>query len=114
MPDIEKVKEQLAAIRELSEAELLRYAPLIVRAAAMYDTDADGEDGTRAALLAAAKANYWIAMAKADEAKVTSFTAGDIRITETADGVAAAFRLLETLENDSRLTGSSGFVFRTV
>ena len=114
MVDIDKVKEQLAAIAGAAIAEDERFAPLLIRAASLYETSGDDEADSRLALLAAAKVNYWIALAESENSQVTSFKAGDVSITESTDAASSALSLLQTLENDSGISGSTGFVFRTV
>ena len=114
MIDVEKVREQLAAIAGAEIAGDVRFTPLLTQAASLYESSGDVEADARLALLAAAKANYWIALSGDGNAQVTSFKAGDVSITESTDASASAWQLLQTLENDSGISGSTGFVFRTV
>lgn len=115
MLDTAKVAEQLAAITTLTQAELEAYSGIIAAAAAAFDGSSDEQVNAQLALVAAARANYMIALAKEGEDNITSFKAGDISITESNNAVSAAQALMEELESTAvNATQNSGFVFQAV
>lgn len=73
------------------------------------------KDAEKAALLAAARVNYKIALIRQGADGVTSFTAGDVKITESKGELKNAKALLDEISADcSELVPADGFAFKTV
>ncbi len=115
MLDTAKVTRLLTTISPLTAEELASYSDVIAAAAAAFEDSEDEQTSTRLALIAAARANYLIALAQSGDSRITSFKAGDVSITESTDAVAAAKALMEEMESTGHgITADSGFVFQTV
>ena len=72
-------------------------------------------DYSGAALLAAARANYKIALIRRSGNSVTSFSAGDIKISENNSELENAKALLDEVSSEcAALADVNGFAFRTV
>lgn len=112
MADITEIKRELQKIAALTEEELLRYETLIEAAA----DSVIGEAPSHAALIAAARVNYQIALLQKSGDGVSSFKAGEVSISETnSSGIEAAKAFLTAVEAQySNRAAKDGFAFRSV
>ena len=114
MIDIDEVKEALEEISGLDSDTLDGFSVLIQNAVASADAQFE-EDSDLAVMYAAAKANYDISLALNSQDKITSFAAGDVKITEDNQRLESAKALYESIIGDCTGTVSdNGFVFKTV
>ena len=116
MISVDKIKENLKLIAELTDEETEKYLPLMEAKVSVYaNAEISEEDEQRLAMLAAAEVNYQIALASDGTGSVTSFKAGDVSITESNRSLDSAKTLAESMEKDCRdLAEDGSFVFRTV
>lgn len=113
MINIERVKLVLCALSSMENAELEAFAPIISNAVFVTSTliDEAHHSDERAEYLAAAKANYNICLAsKCDD--VTSFSAGDVSISQSGTGLSSAKAILdEATNNVAGIINDNGFAF---
>lgn len=98
MINVDDVKSVAAALGNFSEDELEKYSPLIECAVSVVSSMLKDEtlcEDSRVIYLAAAKANYDAALASSCAGKVTSFSAGDISISESSVSVENAKALFD-------------------
>lgn len=115
MINIDDVKSVAAVIGNYSDDELEKYSSLIECAvsavSSMLKDDTFCSD-TRVIYLAAAKANYDAVLASSCVGTVTSFTAGDVSISESAASVENAMTLLNNARlSCAELINDDGFAF---
>ena len=112
MVDYTEVMNELQQIAAFTPEELTRYRSLIEAAA---DT-VDKEDPAHAVLIAAARANYQIALLQSAGDGVSSFKAGEVSISETkSSAVSAAKAFLTAVEAQySAAAAGNGFAFQSV
>ena len=112
MTDVTAVMRELAQLTGRSAEELARYQPLAEAAA---DSVAD-EPPAHAALIAAARVNYQMALLQRAEDGVSSFKVGEVSIGEADSGaVRAAKEFLTAVEAQySCKAAGNGFAFRSV
>lgn len=96
----------------MTEEALMRYQSLMEAAAAGVAK----ENPAHAALIAAARVNYQIALLQSADDGVSSFKAGDVSISETkSSAVNAARDFLTAVEAQYSVTAAGdGFAFRSV
>ncbi len=113
------VKEQLIALTERDESELEAKAAVIDSAVSFVEklvkTESE-DDMPRLIMLAAARANYSLALLNRDESGISSFTAGDVSFTKSASDMVDSARAFyeSTLGESTDIIRENGFVFRTV
>lgn len=112
MVDYTEVMNELQQIASFTPEELTRYRSLIEAAANAVEK----EDPLHAALIAAARVNYQIALLQSAGDGVSSFKAGEVSISETkSSAVSAAKAFLTAVETQYSTTAAGdGFAFRSV
>ena len=112
MCDIAAIIEALEQITGLTPEALARYQTLIEAAA----NTVAAEKPAYAALIAAARVNYQIALLQSAGDGVSSFKAGEVSISETKNSaVSAAKEYLTAVEAQySTAASGEGFAFRSV
>ncbi len=112
MTDYTEVMRELQQLTGLTEDALAPYQTLIE---ASVDSVA-GEAPSHAALIAAARVNYQIALLQNAGDGVSSFKAGEVSISETkSNAVSAAKDFLTAVEAQySTKAAGEGFAFRSV
>ncbi len=110
MVSAEEVKSCLKLFGDYSDEELEKYDVMIEEAAESVKDETE-----KAAMLAAARLNYKLALINGSGDGVTSFKAGDVSITQNDNSVEYAKSLFEQIAADCpELSDDSGFAFRTV
>lgn len=109
---IEDVNEALKFIGDYSEDEIKKYSRVIENAVLSICGTADNCDDERLIYLCAVKANYDIVLITGSTDNVTSFTAGDVSITQGSTLTEHAKQLyMNALKDCSDLIKDSGFAF---
>lgn len=115
---IERVLEALAIIGEYSDDDIIRYTPLARKNLAIIQPTRDNltdSDAERLAYLIGAKTNYEIALIRSQETdNITSFSAGDVKITQGNSLSLAKEILTSAMEDASDLISDELFCFRSV
>ncbi len=113
-----QIIEALEMLSPYSQEELMGYITLInAEKEAVENRLAElGEQPcVQSVMLAAARANYKIALVNQSADKVTHFKAGDISITEGSEALENAKRLLDEVSSACpQLCGGEGFAFECV
>lgn len=110
----EDVKALLIVIGDYDSEQIQKYQQLLENAISIVGKMADESDhaDSRIVYLAAAKANYDIKLIESCSGSVSSFTAGDVSITENANAVDNSKQLLNSAIADaSTLIIDKGFAF---
>lgn len=115
---IERVLESLMIIGEYSDEDIARYTPLARKNLALIQPSRENltdSDVQRLAYLIGAKTNYEIALIRSQETdSITSFSAGDVKITQN-DSLALAKEIYSSaLEDAGGLIDDESFCFRSV
>lgn len=113
MINIEGVRATLCALTGLDNAELDCFLPIINNAILATEglVDEENHSDERVEYLAGAKANYEIQLASAND-NVTSFSAGDVSLTQSANGASNAKTILdEAMKNVANIICDNGFAF---
>lgn len=116
MISVEKVKLVLSSLSSTEVDDLEHYSPIIKNAVAVASKLVDEADHSdeRVEFLAAAKANYDICLISSCDA-VTSFSAGDVSITQGANGREGAKAILDdAMKNVADIISDNGFAFMGV
>lgn len=112
------ISERLETISPYSAEELVSYSFIIEKELEKLNETLNktgSNDYSGAALLAAARANYKIALIRRSGNSVTSFAAGDVRISENNSELENAKALLDEVSSEcAALADVNGFAFRTV
>ncbi|MFR5875371.1 MAG: hypothetical protein ACLUFN_02650 [Eubacterium sp.] len=115
MINVDDVKDAMAALGNYNDDKLERYSALIECAASVVSSMLKEESlckDSRAIFLAAAKANYDAALSSSCADRVTSFTAGDISISESTSSVDNAKALFDDAKlNCALLIVDDSFAF---
>lgn len=116
MINIERVKLILSALASKTADELEQYSPIISNAVAVISrlVDECNHSDERVEFLAATKANYDICLISSCD-DVTSFSAGDVSITQGANGKECAKAILDdAMKNVADVISDNGFAFMEV
>lgn len=113
MINTERVKAVLSTLSSKDADELEQFLPIIKNAISVVSNlvldDAHGDE--QAEYLAAAKANYDICLI-ADCDGVTSFSAGNVSFSKTAQSTISAKQFLdEAMKNASSIINDNSFAF---
>jgi hypothetical protein len=113
---IDDILNSLSLIGNYSEDEVEKYRSFAEKNLMLVGNVEihDEADWVRLDYLVAAKTNYEIALMKAGESNVTSFTAGDVSITESDSVNTAREIYYSALADASDLVGDNGFEFRSI
>ncbi len=119
MISYEEVKTCLLSITQADSEELESKRTLIENAICYVEKitkDYTEEDKSRVILLAAARANYYIALLDGNENGITSFKAGDVSFSKGKSSLSESAKTFyeSTLAESADLVKSGDFVFRTV
>lgn len=115
MIELAAVKEALAQISDISAEEIEGFTRIIENAVSAVEGVLDSTDSDRAVMLAAARANYDIALSGRGDDGITAFKAGDISVTKKANVLEnARLFYMNTLASCADITADEGFVFMTV
>lgn len=113
MIDIENVNDILKSVGDYSDDQLKKYRKVVDNAVSVINsmTESQGSN-SKIDYLCALKANYDIVLLSASEDNITSFTAGDVSITQGTDLIAFAKQLYTNALNDcADLIKDNGFAF---
>lgn len=119
MIDIEDVKDALKALGDYDDEELTKKEAVIENAISYVEnliSKTVQNANQRAVLLAAARANYLLALLNGNEAGVSSFAAGDVRFTKQGSSLVDTAKAFyeSTLSDNADIIKDSGFDFRCV
>lgn len=111
---VDDIISALRAIGDYSDEEIERYLPIItINASSIDETQVSGEDYNSVVYYLAAKSNYEICLMRQSDS-VTSFEAGDVKISQSLD-VNRAKELYElTRQSVADYLADNGFVFMGV
>jgi hypothetical protein len=115
--EIEEVMERFTLIADLGSAAASRYRPLCLDAMAEINRKIRNNDPAAQGILCAAAASLalyrWALMNASDS--VSSFAAGDVKVTKSADNVAMARQAWrEAAAAAAPYLEDSGFVFERI
>lgn len=114
MISIERVNSLVKSLGGYDDSELEKFSEIIltsVQCAQEQIKDESQHSNPLVEMLAAAMANYQLAIINMGDG-VTAFTAGDVSINQSADGIKNAKLLLdEAKENVTELIADRGFAF---
>lgn len=114
MISFDEVRNILKSLGDLSDEELDTYSMVINNCVYTVSSHikSETENDERISYLAAAKANYEIALARSGSDRVTTFKAGDVSISESDSFIEYAKELFESAKHDcSDLISDEGFAF---
>jgi hypothetical protein len=118
MIDLERVNETLCAIAHLSPEEADGYAVIVQNSVAAVDStlvNPHFADDERIIFLAAARANYYISLLGAEAGSVREFSAGDVKVSLSAENESSALTLFRSATDAcAGMVTDDGFVFRGV
>ena len=113
--DINSVKEALLEISDISTEELEGFSRIIEDAVSATERALGETDSPRAVMLAAARANYSIALSGRGDDGITSFKAGDVSVTKRANTLENAKALyLNILASCADISPDEQFAFMAV
>ncbi len=119
MISVEKVKECLLSLTQL-DTETLDEKEIVIENALGYIQsivrDYTEADEPRVVMLAAARANYLIALLNSSENGVSSFKAGDVSFTKESGSYTESAKAFyeSTLGENNDLIRQNGFIFEAV
>lgn len=114
---IDRVLEALAIIGDYSDEDIARYTPLAHKNLSLLQPRSivlDEADESKLAYLVGAKTNYEIVLISSKGDGVTSFSAGDIKITQDDPVELARTIYLSAMEDAADVISDSSFCFRSV
>lgn len=113
MININEVKKSLAVIAQLDESELEEYNSIISVAVSTISSMINEEHHAdeRAIYLSATKANYDLSLVSGFGDGITSFSAGDVKITQNSNKSSAKALLDNAMANAHDLVCDNGFAF---
>ena len=119
MIDINAVKNTIKALSDYEDSELNRKQTVIENAISFVEgliSNINQENMQRAVMLAAARANYLLALLNSNEAGISSFTAGDVKFTKQGSSLIDTAKAFyeNTLSDNADIINDSSFDFRCV
>lgn len=109
---IEDVIEILKSVGDYSDEDIKKYSKVVENAVSVISDFTDCRDSSKLNYLCAVKANYDIVLISGSSDNITSFTAGDVSITQGTELIEFAKQLYMNALNDcSDLVKDSGFAF---
>lgn len=118
MINLDDVKKAFCIISSCSSEAAEEFSVIIENAVSFVQDiirDESSQSDSKVIFLAAAKANYDLALIQGEKDGITSFSAGDISISKSSSSAENAKLLFENAKSDcAALISDNGFVFRGV
>lgn len=113
MIDIDEVKIIFKTMAQIDDDDVDNYFAVIKNAVNVVSNlvDLDYHGDSRAVYLASAKANYDFSLLQFGNDNITSFAAGDVKITKGSNRNSAKLLLDEAMKNAHSIICDNGFAF---